>query len=191
MDLRARRHLLVAAAAGLFAGGVAAAALTGVSSMMALSTLLVAVAAWAYGPAGGVGAILAAHAVSAAVLVAAGPAALPGPPPALVLLPVVVNELFVTAAMSALRRLEFRRAEAAAELAARNADLTAALAEVKELRGMLPICAWCKSVRDVDGMWDRLEGYLARHSCATLTHGVCPDCLARMEAELAAAGRPG
>ncbi|MBX9580238.1 MAG: hypothetical protein K2X87_08005 [Gemmataceae bacterium] len=191
MTLRRHRHALVAAAAVLHAGGVAAAALTGVSSMMALSTLLVAVAAWAYGPAGGLAAILYAHPVSALVMTTAGTAEGPAAHPAVILLPVVVTELLVTAAMSALRRLEFRQAAAEADLRTRNAELSAALAEVKELRGMLPICAWCKSIRDVDGMWDRLEDYLARHSCATLTHGVCPGCLGRMEAELAAAGRAG
>lgn len=189
MPLRARRHHLVALAAVLFAGGVTSAALTGVSSMMALSTLLVGVAAWAYGPAGGLAAIPAVHTASVIVLVAVGSTERPDVHPALLLLPVVVNELFVTAAMSALRRFEFRRAAAAAELAARNAELAAALAEVRELRGMLPICAWCKSVRDVNGMWDRLEAYLTRHAHVTLTHGVCPPCLANLERELAAAPR--
>jgi hypothetical protein len=48
---------------------------------------------------------------------------------------------------------------------------------------MLPICAWCKCVRDVNGMWNELESYLAKHSHATLTHGVCPQCAAGLAEE--------
>lgn len=191
MTLRRHRHALVALAVLLHAGGAAAAALTGVTSMMALSTLLVTAAAWAYGPAGGAGAILYAHPISVAVMATIGTTERPDTHPLLILLPVVACESLITAAMTALRRSELRQAAAEAELRGKNADLAAALAEVKELRGMLPICAWCKSVREVDGMWDRLEDYLAKHSCVTLTHGVCPGCLARMEAELAATGRAG
>lgn len=55
-------------------------------------------------------------------------------------------------------------------------DLTQALTEVKSLKGMLPICASCKKIRDDRGYWNILESYLARHTEATLTHGVCPDC---------------
>lgn len=58
-----------------------------------------------------------------------------------------------------------------------NAELQAALDEVKELRGFLPICAWCKNVRDVSGNWEQIESYVSRHSKATFTHGVCPKCL--------------
>jgi hypothetical protein len=58
-----------------------------------------------------------------------------------------------------------------------NEQLKAALDEVKELRGLLPICAWCKDIRDVSGEWENLESYIARHSRATFTHGLCPKCL--------------
>jgi hypothetical protein len=60
---------------------------------------------------------------------------------------------------------------------ATNGQLRAALAEVKELRGLLPICAWCKRVRDQDGEWEVLETYLLNHTRAQLTHGMCPKCL--------------
>jgi hypothetical protein len=58
-----------------------------------------------------------------------------------------------------------------------NEKLKAALDEVKELRGLLPICAWCKDIRDASGQWENLEMYIARHSHATFTHGLCPKCL--------------
>jgi CheY-like chemotaxis protein len=78
-------------------------------------------------------------------------------------------------------------------LAARVADLERALAEVKQLRGTLPICAWCKKIRDDANYWRQVEDYLARHTDAGFTHGICPDCLARTVSEggLTGPGGPG
>jgi GAF domain-containing protein len=50
--------------------------------------------------------------------------------------------------------------------------------EVRMLRGLLPICAWCKRIRDDDGGWADLGRYLAKHGGAEVTHGICPDCAA-------------
>jgi len=66
-------------------------------------------------------------------------------------------------------------------------DLQAALAEVKTLSGMLPICASCKKVRDDQGYWNQIETYIARHTAATFSHGLCPPCLLR---EYEAGGLP-
>jgi PAS domain S-box-containing protein len=55
-------------------------------------------------------------------------------------------------------------------------QLQAALKEVRELRGILPICAYCKSIRNDENYWLTLEGYLAKHTNAQMTHGVCPTC---------------
>jgi len=57
-----------------------------------------------------------------------------------------------------------------------NADLQSALAEVKQLSGLLPICAWCKRIRDEEGNWEAIESYVSVHSEADFTHGICPDC---------------
>jgi hypothetical protein len=51
-----------------------------------------------------------------------------------------------------------------------------ALQEVKVLSGLLPICAWCKCVRDDSGYWARIEAYVSEHSEASFTHSICPDC---------------
>jgi DNA-binding NtrC family response regulator len=56
-------------------------------------------------------------------------------------------------------------------------DLQAALAKVKTLSGLLPVCAWCKKIRDDDGYWNDLQSYVAAHSDAQFTHGICPECL--------------
>lgn len=55
-------------------------------------------------------------------------------------------------------------------------ELKAALAEVRTLSGLLPICATCKKVRDDQGYWTQIEWYIRDHSEAEFTHGVCPDC---------------
>ncbi len=52
-----------------------------------------------------------------------------------------------------------------------------ALANVKTLKGLLPVCAWCKKVRDDRGYWDKLENYIRQRSDADFTHGICPECL--------------
>ena len=62
------------------------------------------------------------------------------------------------------------------ELRLRNDELTTALTRVKQLSGLLPICANCKKIRDDHGYWTQLESYIADHSEADFTHGICPDC---------------
>ena len=57
-----------------------------------------------------------------------------------------------------------------------QADLERALAEVKTLGGLLPICSHCKKIRDDGGYWNQLEAYLSEHTEAEFTHGICPDC---------------
>lgn len=52
--------------------------------------------------------------------------------------------------------------------------------EVKILRGMLPICADCKSIRDDEGYWSQLEEYMREHSEVEFTHGLCPDCAKKL-----------
>ena len=55
-------------------------------------------------------------------------------------------------------------------------ELQQTLAEVKQLSGLLPICAGCKKIRDDHGYWKQIESYIAAHSQATFTHGLCPEC---------------
>jgi DNA-binding response OmpR family regulator len=50
------------------------------------------------------------------------------------------------------------------------------LAEVKTLRGLIPICASCKKIRNDQGFWDQVESYLDEHTDAIFTHGLCPEC---------------
>jgi hypothetical protein len=62
--------------------------------------------------------------------------------------------------------------------------LDQALARVKILSGLLPICASCKRIRDDQGYWSQIESYLRRHTEADFSHGLCPDCVVRLYPEL-------
>ena len=66
------------------------------------------------------------------------------------------------------------------ELSRSNKDLQKSLADIKVLRGLIPICATCKRIRDDTGYWQKVEDYLRQHSEANFTHGVCPECAARV-----------
>lgn len=55
-------------------------------------------------------------------------------------------------------------------------QLAQAMAEARALRGLLPICAWCKKIRDAEGKWTSMETYIHTHSDARFTHCACPDC---------------
>ncbi|MBB5347907.1 response regulator [Desulfoprunum benzoelyticum] len=59
-------------------------------------------------------------------------------------------------------------------------DLQEALANIKTLSGLLPICASCKKIRDDQGYWNQIETYIKNHSDATFTHGICPQCMEKL-----------
>ena len=56
-------------------------------------------------------------------------------------------------------------------------ELKESLAKIKTLRGLLPICAWCKKIRDDAGYWQQLESYIRKYSDAEFSHSICPECL--------------
>jgi hypothetical protein len=56
------------------------------------------------------------------------------------------------------------------------AELKEALANIKQLSGLLPICSHCKKIRDDNGYWNHLESYIQNHSAAQFSHGICQDC---------------
>ncbi len=68
------------------------------------------------------------------------------------------------------------RYEAEIERSQLIAKLQEALEQVKQLSGMLPICATCKKIRNDEGYWTQVEYYIAEHSQVTFTHGICPEC---------------
>ncbi len=62
------------------------------------------------------------------------------------------------------------------KLSARVTELEIALANVKRLQGLLPICSYCKSIRDDGNYWKQVDTYLTENTDAKLSHGFCPDC---------------
>jgi len=77
-----------------------------------------------------------------------------------------------------------------AHLQLRHEELMQTRAELQTLSGLLPICAWCKKVRDDDGYWRQVEEYFGRHSGLKFTHGVCVDCREKLRNEPLTAPRP-
>jgi PAS domain S-box-containing protein len=63
-------------------------------------------------------------------------------------------------------------------------ELSKALSEIRTLRGILPICANCKKIRDDKGYWERVESYISRHTEAQFTHGICPECAKTFYSEM-------
>jgi hypothetical protein len=56
-------------------------------------------------------------------------------------------------------------------------ELKKALSEIKTLSGLLPICAYCKKIRNDEGYWEQIEGYIKERSLAEFSHGICPGCM--------------
>jgi DNA-binding response OmpR family regulator len=69
-------------------------------------------------------------------------------------------------------------------LAAQVRELEAALGNIRKLTGLLPICAYCKSIRDDSNYWHRVEEYVSEHADVTFSHGICPKCLPRVTEEM-------
>jgi hypothetical protein len=65
-----------------------------------------------------------------------------------------------------------------------NNELKQALSEVRQLRGLLPMCSYCKKIRDDANDWIVLEKYIQTHSDATVSHGMCPECAQKLYPEL-------
>ena len=64
-------------------------------------------------------------------------------------------------------------------------ELENALAEIKTLRGFIPICSNCKKIRDDEGYWQQIELYIQARSDAEFSHGICPDCMRALYPDIA------
>ncbi len=99
--------------------------------------------------------------------------------------------LFSFALTQQVKLLEIRyRGRLEDKVSERTTQLTEALENVKTLKGLIPICASCKKIRDDQGFWNRMETYLQRHSDADLTHSLCPDCATDLYGEKYSASPP-
>ena len=68
-------------------------------------------------------------------------------------------------------------------LAARVIELQSALANVKQLSGLLPICSYCKRIRSDQDYWEQVDSYVAHHSDVKFSHGICPSCFEAVRAD--------
>jgi PAS domain S-box-containing protein len=62
-------------------------------------------------------------------------------------------------------------------------ELQAALAEVKELQSTLPICMYCKNIRDDENYWQTVEAYISEHTNTSFSHGICPSCYKNVQSQ--------
>jgi phosphoserine phosphatase RsbU/P len=76
-------------------------------------------------------------------------------------------------------------------LTERVGELEQALAQVKRLQGLIPICAWCKKIRNDQNFWQQVEEYMGEHGDVRFSHGICPQCFEDRAAELAEPGPGG
>jgi len=86
----------------------------------------------------------------------------------------------VLSILKKITEVEFKLSKAEEEIQRRKeaeAELQKALSEVRTLKGLIPVCAGCKKMRDDEGYWQRMETYLSHQTEATFSHGMCPDCL--------------
>ncbi|MDL1963176.1 MAG: transporter substrate-binding domain-containing protein [Deltaproteobacteria bacterium] len=81
------------------------------------------------------------------------------------------------------RDLEIQVANRTTELIGKNVELEKAVKEIKQLSGMLPICASCKKIRDDKGYWKQIETYISEHSEAQFSHSICPECAQKLYPE--------
>lgn len=81
--------------------------------------------------------------------------------------------VFVTLVITRVKHLFYRERQL-------NEELSRAMAEIKVLSGLLPICASCKKIRDEQGAWHQIEVYISKRSEAIFSHGICPECLVRL-----------
>lgn len=92
------------------------------------------------------------------------------------------QEALMALAHQVIRSLELRRTVRALEQALLAKER--AQQEVAALQSLLPMCAWCRKVRDDSNYWCKVEDYFSQHSEIRFSHGVCPDCFDRLQAEL-------
>ncbi len=112
----------------------------------------------------------------------------------LVVVSMAISILAVTSTAIRLHAVDVERELAEAQLLAshenlerrvleRTQELATTLAQVKQLSGLLPICAWCRKVRGDQDYWQSVEQFVAQKTDARFTHGICPECAERLEAE--------
>lgn len=95
-----------------------------------------------------------------------------------------ITKPFDTTELEARVRVGERMVRLQTSLASRISELESALAHVRRLQGLLPICSYCKKVRNETNYWQQVESYITSHTGVELTHSVCPSCLESVMTEI-------
>lgn len=90
-----------------------------------------------------------------------------------------ITKPFNSGELNARIKVGVRVTELQRSLADRIVQLEAALARVKQLQGLLPICSYCKNVRDEQDYWQQVESYISKHTDVAFSHSICPTCYDR------------
>ncbi len=94
---------------------------------------------------------------------------------------IIVMAMFLAIAMTWFAMQRWTETQQSERLLAhRNETLERALGEIQQLRGILPICASCKKIRDEQGYWHQVEAYIRDHTEADFSHAICPDCMRKL-----------
>jgi DNA-binding response OmpR family regulator len=91
-----------------------------------------------------------------------------------------ITKPFHSAELLARVRVGERVVQLSSNLAERVSQLEEALAKIDRLQGLLPICAYCKRVRNDQNYWQQVEAYFSEHSQLEFSHGICPDCFEKV-----------
>jgi C4-dicarboxylate-specific signal transduction histidine kinase len=86
--------------------------------------------------------------------------------------------------MQAIAELQTSRAELESRVAERTRELQETVDRMEVMRGLLPICASCKKIRDDQGYWKQLEHFISEHTEARFSHSICPECSSKLYEEL-------
>lgn len=110
-------------------------------------------------------------------------------PLAYLIKPIAERELRAAIEISLYKRnMERLLEESHRQLEEKVKELQDALNQVRELSALLPICAWCKKIRDEKGYWEEVSQYIAKHTNTRFTHGICDECQRKINAEADEAG---
>jgi len=94
-----------------------------------------------------------------------------------------ITKPFDAAELRARMQVGVRVVNLQATLAERVREVEDALSRVKQLQGLLPICSYCKKIRDDQNYWHQVESYVGKHTDARFSHGICPECTDKFRIE--------
>lgn len=93
------------------------------------------------------------------------------------------EDAFIASVFGDLAAIALRNSWQHELIEAKTKSLESALAEVKTLQGLLPMCCSCMKVRDDENLWQRVDEYIRNHTNAQISHGMCPDCIRKLYPE--------